>query len=744
MNPSAERRSLGSILGALLCVVALEAPVAGQAARPTVGVAFGGGSARGLAHVGVIQWFEEHRIPIDVAAGTSMGGLIGGSFAAGMDSAALKAMIDSLNWDQLFGSSGFAFRNIRRKADARDYPARLEFGLKGGIVAPPSINSGQQVDLLLGRIAAPYYDVQTFDDLPTPFRAVAVDLLSAEQVVFDRGSLAVAMRATMSLPLIFPPVHMDGRVLVDGGAMNNVPADVVRAMGAGRVVAINVGQLSDKTTVDYSMFGLAGATLDAMMRASTNSSITSADVIINVPLEEFGSLDWRRSAELVAAGYQAAESKRAELLPLAVSEAQYAEWQATRRSRTRKTLPMPSFVRVEQFAAQDRRVLDRLLGRHVGVPFDIDAFETDLAIVAGLDRYETMTWRFVSGADGQYGLLVRGSAKVYAPPFMMLGLNLENTTSDDFRIALTGRYLAFDVVGSGSEVRIDATLGSDPSLGAELYRPVGGNVLFVAPYAGVVRSTFNVIADDSVVARYGATVLRGGVNVGANLGRISDVRLGAYIGRLDTEVAVGDPGLPELNGTQTVAQLAWRYNSQDQAVIPSTGIAAGVSLQHVLNGPDITPPLPTRRFSEGLTQLSGEGVKFWTLRERNRLFVLGGLGTSFDHHPLPTDQFGLGSPLHLGAYNVGELVGDHYYIATGGYLRRIGRLPDFFGGGIFGGGWLEFGDAFDDWDLAGLHSHASAGVIIDTLIGPVLLAGTTGLDSGRWRLYVGIGRLFSR
>ncbi len=85
--------------------------------------------------------------------------------------------------------------------------------------------------------------MQTFDELPTPFRVVAVDLLSATPVVIDRGPLAAAMRATMSLPLIFPPVELDGRLLIDGGAMNNVPADVVRAMGAQRVVAVNVGDL---------------------------------------------------------------------------------------------------------------------------------------------------------------------------------------------------------------------------------------------------------------------------------------------------------------------------------------------------------------------------------------------------------------------------------------------------------------------------------------------------------------------
>ena len=191
-------------------------------------------------------WLEEHRIPIDVAAGTSMGGLVGGAYATGMEPDELQTFITTLDWDQLFGASTFAYKNIRRKADARAYPSRLEFGLKGGIVPPTALNSGEYVDLLLGRIAAPYFDMQDFDDLPTPFRTVAVDLLSAQPVVMRSGSLADAMRATMSLPLIFPPTDVDGQVLIDGGTMDNVPADVVKAMGATHVIAVNVGDLSDR------------------------------------------------------------------------------------------------------------------------------------------------------------------------------------------------------------------------------------------------------------------------------------------------------------------------------------------------------------------------------------------------------------------------------------------------------------------------------------------------------------------
>ena len=472
--------------------------------RSTVGVAFGGGSARGIAHVGIIRWLEEHRVPIDMAAGTSMGGLVGGAFATGMDARELEDFIDSLDWDQLFGASSFAHKNIRRKADARAYPSRLEFGLKGGIVPPAALNDGEYVELLLGRVAAPYFGVEDFDDLPTPFRTVAVDLLSAQLVVLRQGSLADAMRATMSLPLIFPPVELNGQVLIDGGTMNNVPADIVKAMGADRVVAVNVGDLSDREGVTYTMFGIAGDTLDAMMRASTRRALAAADVVINVPLHEYGSLDWRRAGALIEEGYRAAESMRDQLLPLAISEGDYDTWRRARQARRRTDLPAPTFVQLEGFATDDAKRLNVLLAPLVGAPLDPAAVERDIAVIMGLDRYQTVTWRLRYDAARGLGLLVQGRVKPYAPPFMMLGINLENMTSTDFRFTATARYLAFDTVGSGSELRVDGTVGSDPSLGIELYRPIGPTPLFVAPYAGVGRMTFDLIDDDAVVARYKA------------------------------------------------------------------------------------------------------------------------------------------------------------------------------------------------------------------------------------------------
>ena len=719
--------------------VSVPRPAVSTVGRPTVGVAFGGGSAKGISHVGVIRWLEEHRIPIDVAVGTSMGGLVGGAYASGMDARELEAFISTVNWDELFNRSTFAHKNIRRKVDARAYPTRLEFGLKGGIVPPTALNSGEQVELLLGRIGAPYFDIKSFDELPTPFRAVAVDLLSAQQVVLERGSLADAMRATMSLPLIFPPMEIEGQVLIDGGTMNNVPADVVKTLGVSRVIAVNVGDLSDREGVTYTMFGVAGDTLDAMMRASTRRALAAADVLINVP-KKFGSLDWRRTADLIEEGYRAAESMRDQLLPLALSEPDFQTWRRERKSRRRTELPVPSFVHAEGFAANDARRLDQLLARHVGVPLDIAALEKDLAAVTGLDRYQTVTWRMTRETTGGYGVLVHGRLKTYAPPFMMLGVNLENTTSSDFRITATARYLAFDTVGSGSELRVDGTLGSEPSLAAELYRPIGRTPFFIAPYAAGGTATLNVVSQDAVVARYEQKVVRLGASGGINLGARSDLRLGAYIGRTSASIKIGDPGFPELGGTETGTELTWRLDTQDSAVAPASGVASEVRLSHVFDSPGLSNGDPIN-FDRSFTQLAAAANRFWSVGAGNRVFAYAAAGTSFDAAPLPTHQFSLGTPFRLGAFRAGELRGSHYYVVTGGYLQRIGRLPDFMGGPVFAGAWLENGDALEDWNRAGWRRNAGVGLVMDTLVGPVVLAGSWGFDQ-RWRTYLGVGRTF--
>ena len=381
------------MLALITLTMSFEAGAQSNQPRPRIGVAFGGGSARGLAHVGVVRWFEEHHNPIDVIAGTSMGGLIGGAFAAGMSSDELSRLLAHTNWDDMFGFSSFQYKNVRRKQDARDYPSRIQFGIRNGLALPIALNSGQQVDFLLTRIAGPYVNLASFDALPTPFRAVAVDLVTAQQVVLDKGALASAMRATMSLPGVFPPVERDKMVLVDGGAANNVPADIVRAMGADVVIAINVGFMGDTRRVSRSLFGVMGQTIDTMMEISTRRSLASADIVINPGLADYGSQDWRLSTELAMEGYRAAEAMRDTLLPLAVSDREWAVYQQQRQDRRRTDWPAPQFITLSGAIGSDTARFQHSLAKHVARPLDINALETDLEALTGLDRYETVGWR---------------------------------------------------------------------------------------------------------------------------------------------------------------------------------------------------------------------------------------------------------------------------------------------------------------------------------------------------------------
>jgi NTE family protein len=223
--------------------------------HPKIGLVLEGGGALGLAHVGVIKYLEEHRIPISYIAGTSMGGLVGGVYATGRTAPELRKVVESINWDQVIsGQTSFDDLSYRRKQDARDYPSRLEFGLHNGLQFPSGFNAGQQVDLILDQIALPYSQLTSFDDLPIPFACVATDLVTNNEHVFRSGPLDLELRSTMSLPGTFSPVRADGHIYVDGGLLNNIPVSVAKAMGADIIVGIHLAMAPLKPDTSLSSF----------------------------------------------------------------------------------------------------------------------------------------------------------------------------------------------------------------------------------------------------------------------------------------------------------------------------------------------------------------------------------------------------------------------------------------------------------------------------------------------------------
>src|SRR5713101_2355801 len=313
--------------------------------RPRIGVALEGGGAMGIAHIGVLKWFEEHRIPVDYVAGTSMGGLVAGFYATGMSPDELKALIDGLDWRKILGDrTPYEDLSFRRKEDQRAYPNSLVFGLRRGFSAPSGLNAGHQIGLLIDRVTLPYDQVPSFDALPVPFRCVATDLVSQKAYVFKDGSLAVALRSTMSIPGAFSPVNDGQAVFVDGGLMNNLPTDVVRQMGAGIVIAVHLERGPVEAKDIQSVFSVLNHSVRVVLEENEVRSLAQSDAVVSVPLADYRSVDYAKSEQIVRRGYEAANGRERLLEAFALDDAAWQERQQVREARKRSDVPTPQFI----------------------------------------------------------------------------------------------------------------------------------------------------------------------------------------------------------------------------------------------------------------------------------------------------------------------------------------------------------------------------------------------------------------
>lgn len=216
--------------------------------RPKVGLVLSGGGARGAAHVGVLKVLEKQHVIVDCIAGTSMGAVVGGLYASGLSPEDIEKELESIDWKDIFSDAPNRQElPFRRKKDAQKYLTGVEIGVKNGKIAlPKGLIAGQKLGFLLKSLTLHTTDIDEFDHLPIPFRAIAADIETGEMVVLSRGNFAEALRASMSIPGVFSPVEIDGRLLVDGGIARNLPVDVVKQMGADVVIAVDIGSTLSK------------------------------------------------------------------------------------------------------------------------------------------------------------------------------------------------------------------------------------------------------------------------------------------------------------------------------------------------------------------------------------------------------------------------------------------------------------------------------------------------------------------
>jgi len=714
---------------ALLLVIGQEV---GMRQRAKIGLALSGGGARGFAHIGVLQWFEEHRIPVDYIAGTSMGGLVGGMYATGMTPEEMRKLAGKLDWDDILrGSPSFQQLSYRRKEDRLYIPGPITLGLRRGVNLPAGINAGMEIGLVFDQLTLSYANVGSFDNLPIPFRCVATDLVAAEQVILKDGSLSRSLRATMSIPGLFTPVEIDGRILADGGILNNLPTDVVKQMGADVVIAVDIGTpLGDKESLN-SIFGVLSQTSGVATAVNTRRNLRLADLVITPELGKYTMLDFKANAEITDLGYKGAEQQALLLQKFSLSEGEWQQYLALRRSRTLKDVPAPTFIKVEGTSPEAAQAITRELGKFDGKPIDQQALAKDLINIWGMGRYDALDYNWIRENE-KNGLLIRAQEKTYGPPFLDLGLLVNNSATDDAEVNLLGRLTFFDIGGANAEWRNDFSLGSRILIGTEYFRPLGERGFFVAPNASYDTLQQNLFADGEKIAVYRQKTAMIGADFGYILSPRSQVQLGYSIGHLKDERTIGDPILPNVSGTQSVVTFNWNYFGQNSAQFPTRGLLFRSSANWFFKSPGATTGFP---------QAEAVAIYAHHLTERNILLLNGGGGTTFGREASPSQKFALGGLFHLGGYGRGEFRGNNYLFGELGYLRQLYQLPLFLGRNIYAGGWYDGGSAFDNFDQARYQNSGTGGILLETRLGPIFFGGSWA-EGGRGKLYFVLGRIF--
>jgi NTE family protein len=702
-------------------------------ARPRIGLVLSGGGARGWAHVGVLRWLEEHRIPVDYVAGTSMGGLVGAMYAMGSSPNEIREIGNALDWDKaLSGPPSFAELSYRRKEDQRAYPSDIELGAgKDGISLPPGINPGHNIGLIFDRLTLPYASLRNFDDLPIPFRCVATDMLEAKPVVFKSGPLTQALRATMSIPGVFTPLEIDNRILADGGLLNNIPTDVAREMGADIVIAVNVGTPLGTREEILSLPGMLSQIIGVATIESDRRHLQLANLVITPNLGKYTLLDFKAVNAISELGYEAAKQNGAALEKYAVDESTWQSYLAARDARRRTTIPTPTALNVGGTKEQNERSISQTLDPDLGQPIDPEKLGTQLSEIRGEGRYSSLDYTVEKNLE-QNRLQIHVREKGYGPALVLPIVQYRSSNISDVKFSLGGRFTIFDVGTYGSELRVDALVGSDDLLGVEYYRPLGRKGFFIAPRAAFASTSVDLFANGDRMAEYRQHRVAAGLDAGYIFNRRTQLRFGHEVGYDSAKVSVGDPLLPTLKGLVGVTRTQFVYEGHDSAMVPTRGASVNAEGRWFFKAPGATTGFPQ-------AEIRGSWLK--ALDNQGSIFSYGAGGTTFSHSASTLEQFTLGGPFRLGAFGQQEFRGDHFVLLSGGYLRRVGYLPEFLGRKIYGAGWYEVGSAFFDSPSAVYRSSVSGALIMETRLGPLTVGGAVG-SGGRGKIFISMGRLF--
>ncbi|HMD73226.1 MAG TPA: patatin-like phospholipase family protein, partial [Steroidobacteraceae bacterium] len=549
------------------------------AARPRICLVLSGGGARGMAHIGVLKVLEQLKIPVDCIAGTSMGAIVGGLYASGMSPERIEAKMNSVDWQEAFRDApprkDLAFR---RKQDDLNFLVRLPFGLKHyEVLLPRGLIQGEKLQQMLRSQTPTYGNTPSFDDLPTPFRAVATDLETGQAVVMDKGDLALAMRASASIPGLFAPVEDQGRLLVDGGLTENLPMEVARAMHADVLIVVDVTfpllprqQLSTALSISNQMLAIL-VRRDADRQKAT---LKPGDTLIAPELGLSSATDFASVAKTIELGERAAMGEAAKLAALSVEDEVYRQYLEARAPHG-SNRPLVQFVRVDDPSRPYEKTILAAMQPLLQKPLDLDEVNARITEIYGLGDFETIDYGVVSegeDADQRTGIEVRARRKSWGPNYVRFGLNLQDDFQGNTRYNAAARFLSTEIDSLDAEWLTDLQIGDNPKVYTEFYQPLTAErTWFVAPSGRIESSDLPVYQNYVEIADFRMRQAEADLDIGRELGNWGEIRTGFHRINGATSLRFGAADLVEPQFNDGEYFFKFSYDRLDNVHFPRDG-----------------------------------------------------------------------------------------------------------------------------------------------------------------------------
>ena len=661
------------------------AQTAGGKATPRIGLALSGGGARGLAHVGVLKVLEELRVPVHCVTGTSMGAIVGGAYAAGATAGELEQFVRKADWDDVFRDSPpRAEISTRRKID--DYKTLFapEYGVTpGSLFLPKGLIAGVSIEGFFRQLTQQVVEVGDFDKLPIPFRAVAADIETGEAVVVGHGSLARALRASMSVPGALSPVEIDGRLLVDGGIANNLPIAEARRLCGDVIIAVNISTPALKREQITSGLSVAGQLLNFLGKVNVErqlASLGARDVLIAPDLGDVSAANFERSADAIGIGEEATRALSTSLKRYSLPPEQYA---ALRRRQVaeRKALGAVDEIRFEGLHRTNPAVLRALVHSKPGEPLTEEQVSADLRRIYGRGDFESIDYQ-IQPEPGRRILVIQPQEKAWGPDYLRFGLGVATDFQGQSIFNILAQYRRTWLNRLGGEWLNEVQIGKQNFLSTELIQPLEERGrYFIAPYARIGQDSQAVFSGGNRVGEYETKESRLGFDGGLFLATQGEARLGVVWRDVNATTVTGPQVLPDAKETTAGLRALVYVDQLDNAWFPRKGYrmtATAYAAQESFGS------------EHEYRKLAGEAVAVRTWGVHTANFKIGG-GTDLQSRMPGYENFRLGGPLRLSGYRIDEFSGDRYAFGRLMYYNRAIRLPDILGTGVFAGASLEAG-----------------------------------------------------